>query len=342
VLSGDDLLALERRRDLLSLERDPQPDRERPPGPHAYTAYTAYAIRQHSIVTCTAGPASRVTLQQIRAAQEAKVDNTGNVCVWPSEEVLAFFCLDNQEAFNNMDVLEVGAGMSGLAGLVIARFASPKTVTITDGNPDCVDLLKHNIEINFPSSAALSSSLVGEETVSDAVPARRALSARLVRWDRHGRYERDSVDVVVGADCLFFEWCHEDLLHLLSSVLRPSGVAFLIAPSRGGSLERFVKLAQAHFRVEVARHFNAHISGVHTSLKERLVRQERRSRESSSPASPAASADASAANSAAFSYDSDLHWPILVKLCRRVPTTAEHGHDDAAISGSNPAQPSDE
>lgn len=37
--------------------------------------------------------AGDVSLSDIKLAQDSKVDNTGNVCVWPSEEVLAFYCV---------------------------------------------------------------------------------------------------------------------------------------------------------------------------------------------------------------------------------------------------------
>ena len=47
----------------------------------------------------------------------------------------------------NKKIVELGAGMSGLAGLAIAPIA--KSVILTDGNPECVDNLK---VISFPNS----------------------------------------------------------------------------------------------------------------------------------------------------------------------------------------------
>lgn len=50
-------------------------------------------------------------------------------------------------------------------------------------------------------------------------------------------------DLIVAADVLFFERFHRALLHTLHSYLDPErGEAWLLQPSRGGSLERFVDL----------------------------------------------------------------------------------------------------
>jgi hypothetical protein len=44
---------------------------------------------------------------------------SGNVCLWPSEEVLAFFACHNADLFAKKRVLELGAGSNGLAGLSV-------------------------------------------------------------------------------------------------------------------------------------------------------------------------------------------------------------------------------
>lgn len=49
-------------------------------------------------------------------------NNTGNVCVWPAEEVLAFWLLTHGRALAApaQRVLELGAGMAALAGFAAA------------------------------------------------------------------------------------------------------------------------------------------------------------------------------------------------------------------------------
>lgn len=66
-------------------------------------------------------------------------NNTGNVCVWPSEECLAYYLLKNQSICRNKTVLELGGGMSCLAGVFVAKYSGPAGVTLTDGNVTSVD-----------------------------------------------------------------------------------------------------------------------------------------------------------------------------------------------------------
>ena len=75
-------------------------------------------------------------------------NNTGNVCVWPAEEALAIYCLENKEIFEDKSVLELGAGMTGMAAMILARLAKVRRVHITDGNELSVENLNKIIREN--------------------------------------------------------------------------------------------------------------------------------------------------------------------------------------------------
>ncbi len=83
------------------------------------------------------------------------VDNTGNVCVWPTETILASLLVDVcafSSSVAGKTVLELGGGLTSLAGLALAcdiptddgspslptREHHPSRVVLTDGHPDCV------------------------------------------------------------------------------------------------------------------------------------------------------------------------------------------------------------
>lgn len=75
-------------------------------------------------------------------------NNTGNVCIWPSEEVLAHYVSKRPELFAHKKVLELGGGMTCLAGLVIAATSSAALVHLTDGNAASVENVQRILRRN--------------------------------------------------------------------------------------------------------------------------------------------------------------------------------------------------
>ena len=74
------------------------------------------------------------------------------VGVWPSEEVLAYYCIKNRCVFKQKTVLELGGGMTCLASFAVAKTSDAMLVACTDGNPASVENVKRIIQHNNFSS----------------------------------------------------------------------------------------------------------------------------------------------------------------------------------------------
>nr|XP_009795936.1 PREDICTED: uncharacterized protein LOC104242558 [Nicotiana sylvestris] len=81
---------------------------------------------------------SMAHLNDFEVCNRYDIDNTGLVCQWPSEDVLAHYCLSHESIFRQKRVIELGSGY-GLAGLVVAMTMEALEVFISDGNPQVVD-----------------------------------------------------------------------------------------------------------------------------------------------------------------------------------------------------------
>lgn len=79
------------------------------------------------------------TLAEIGQSLDQAVDNTGNMRVWPSEEILTAYLLDSPLLPEILagSVIELGAGKSGLIAFTLAKLNCPKVV-VSDGNAQCV------------------------------------------------------------------------------------------------------------------------------------------------------------------------------------------------------------
>uniref|UniRef100_A0A3Q2ZBI2 Calmodulin-lysine N-methyltransferase n=1 Tax=Hippocampus comes TaxID=109280 RepID=A0A3Q2ZBI2_HIPCM len=156
-------------------------------------------------------------------------DNTGNVCVWPSEEVMAHYCLRNRHMFKGA-VCELGGGMTCLAGLMVAVCADAKEVLLSDGNEQCVD--------------SILCCRCDQKTKTRKGPS-------VLRWDRepHVAAFQAHFDVVICADCD----CARELA--VDALLPVQGVALALAPQRGDTMASFCRLAgQAGLLVDQRRH----------------------------------------------------------------------------------------
>lgn len=188
------------------------------PIPHAPQLFLRQRVDNHA------------DLNDFQTCNKYNIDNTGLVCNWPSEDVLAHYCLSHRDIFRSKKVIELGSGY-GLAGFVIAAVTEASEVVISDGNPQVVDYTQRNIEAN---SGAFGDTVV---------------KSMKLHWNQEDTSSvADAFDIIVASDCTFFKDFHRDLArivkHLLSKI--GSSEAIFLSPKRGNSLDQFLEVAEEH------------------------------------------------------------------------------------------------
>ncbi|KAH8377067.1 hypothetical protein KR093_003295, partial [Drosophila rubida] len=208
--------------------------------------------------------------RQLTANDLMGFNNTGNICVWPSEEALTALVLSDLAAYRGKWILELGGGFTSLAGLMLAKYAKPYAVHLTDGNEVSVENVRKTVCLNELSCYTKCSVLKWQEAAVRA------------------HAEQAKFEFILCADCLFFDEARSALVDTIWYYLAPHGVALIMAPQRGRTLNVFRDECVARgFRVELATRYNETIWQRHLQLK---------------------------TDSAL--YDEDLHYPLLLRLCK--------------------------
>ncbi|KAM7354320.1 calmodulin-lysine N-methyltransferase [Cochliomyia hominivorax] len=194
-------------------------------------------------------------------------NNTGNICVWPSEEALTAFVLSDLQAYNNKWILELGGGFTCLSGLMLSKYAKPYAVHLTDGNEVSVENVKKTVCLNEINCYTKCSVLKWEDRDS-RVPS-----------------ESGKFDIILSADCLFFDEARSALVDTIWYYLSEQGEALIMAPRRGKTMSLFIEESMARgFSVKLTQRYNETIWKRHLELMNSSL------------------------------YDEDLHYPVLLSL----------------------------
>ncbi|CAH9132364.1 unnamed protein product [Cuscuta epithymum] len=185
-----------------------------------------------------------VDLSDFEVCNRYNIDNTGLVCQWPSEDVLAYYCLLHADMFRDKRVIELGAGY-GIAGLVVAVATDALEVAITDGNPQVVDYIQRNVSTN--------SGMFGGTVVKSMI----------LHWGQENVPDiSNTFDFIIASDCTFFKEFHEALAETIKSLLKKDSPseALLFCPKRGDSLDKFLgKVIGSGLNFTIENNYDAEI-----------------------------------------------------------------------------------
>lgn len=140
------------------------------------------------------------------------------------------FLIINSNLFEEKRVWELGAGKSGLAAIALAIKLKDKIgeILISDGNKQCWESIKRNLELNKEA--------IGEQNFS-------RISVKCIVWDENLKLSENKYDYIWIADWLFFRKYHKALEHTLSELLEDSdeeGRVFIMGPNRSNTLWEFI------------------------------------------------------------------------------------------------------
>lgn len=214
----------------------------------------------------------RLSLRDFTIAELTGFNNTGNVRVWPSEEILAFVALKRETFFRNKNVLEVGGGMSCLAGVILARRVECRSVRVTDGNAAAVANVREIVKENSFKCPLSCDELVWKDhtgpsstTTTAPVTTSTPITITTAADPASGLY-----DVIIAADCLFFDDCRSDLIRLMATLLKPNGAVLVVAPRRGDTLPKFAEaIRDFGFRCSIYRYYDDVIWSRHLQFEKR-------------------------------------------------------------------------
>jgi len=159
--------------------------------------------------------------------------------------------------------------MTCLASLSVAQFTDASSVCCTDGNSLSVENINHIVRNNDFNNCLVTSQVFDWKD--------KSLSKNMEsKWD-----------IVLCADCLFFDDGREALVETMSRITTNNGLILIMAPRRGRTLDRFLELCHGKFLIYLQEEFDRDVTLLH---KEKLINP---------------------------NYNADHNYPLLVQLRKR-------------------------
>lgn len=123
--------------------------------------------------------------------------------------------------------------MSGIAGLICSKISNNVNITITDGNPKSVETLE----------------MVKKQNL---IEKDNEISVEQLQWsiEENPKF-KSKFDLIIGADILFFEDYHKELLKTLENCIKSDGIILLLNPSRGNSSNRFMDITKNSINIVI-------------------------------------------------------------------------------------------
>jgi predicted nicotinamide N-methyase len=162
---------------------------------------------------------------------DAPVQDTTGLGVWCASLVMARWMADIAPTFQNKTVVELGAGC-GVPGLTLAKHDSLQSMLVTDLNPQTVENLRFNVELNN----------LGHMT-----------SASTIDWDDSSTWP-EPVDTIIGSDLIYSKSIVPLLKKVVLGLLPAGGTFYYVAPDTGrDGLDQFLQEIQEEAFVQVSR-----------------------------------------------------------------------------------------
>ncbi|CAG8056555.1 unnamed protein product [Penicillium salamii] len=203
-----------------------------PSSPDGFNISESLAPRRENSAAVTTAVSFDGLLKEPLKLKEDIKDGCGGQ-LWPAGMALAKYLLSRHATdLTDKSIVELGAG-GGLVGLAIARGCQLEhPIYITDQEP-MFSLMKDNIRLNNLDPNATAAILNWGEPIPSQIPSKP--------------------DVIIAADCVYFEPAFPLLITTLQELLGPNSVCYFCYKRRRRADQRFMKMAKKAFEMEEIR-----------------------------------------------------------------------------------------